>query len=261
MRTKKRVTFVAHNKSNTPKCNLRVIVAAVSYLNTVPMIHGIRCAGPSWLRDALALCPPVDCAKAFANGTADIALLPVGALPELDAPNIITDYCISATGKVKTVSLLSNAPIADVQTIWLDGHSRTSRELVRILADELWHITPEYKEGLPEVLGPYEAMLAIGDKVFELQLRYLRKTDLALAWQTLTGLPFVFAVWVAKPHVTSEQIAQLNAALQYGVQHIEDSLPENDYKDRNRVYLTQNIEFNLSPTKRQAMELFLQKLR
>lgn len=238
-----------------------MIVAAVSYLNTVPLIHGIRCAGPAWLRDALLLCPPADCAQAFAQGKADIALLPVGALPELGFPKIITDFCISATGKVKTVSLLSNAPIADVQTIWLDSHSRTSRELVRILADEHWHIAPQYKEGLPEVLGPNDAMLAIGDKVFDLQLRYLRKTDLALEWQAMTGLPFVFAVWVAKPTVTDQQVAELNAALEYGATHIEDALPDNDYRDRNRIYLTQNIEFRLSDPKRQAMELFLQKLR
>ena len=237
-----------------------MIVAAVSYLNTVPMIHGFRCAAPAWLRDALVLCPPADCADAFANGRAQIALLPVGALPKLGFPKIVTDFCISATGKVKTVALLSNAPIGDVHTIYLDNHSRTSRELVKILAAERWRITPEYKDGLPEVLGPHDAMLAIGDKVFDLQLRYLHKTDLALEWQALTGLPFVFAVWVARPEVTDEQIAQLNAALRYGVEHIADSLPDNDYRERNLTYLTQNIEFSLSDPKRQAMELFLNKL-
>ena len=49
-------------------------IAAVSYLNTIPFIYGIRHAGN--LRAELLLTPPALCASNFIDGNADIALLP-----------------------------------------------------------------------------------------------------------------------------------------------------------------------------------------
>lgn len=235
-------------------------VVAVSYLNTVPMIYGIIHAAPIELREALVLCPPAECADALIEGRADIALIPVAEITRIKNAQIITDFCISATGRVETVALLSNTPIENIHTIYLDAHSRTSVQLVRVLAREYWGITPRYIDNLPTELLLGEAMVAIGDKVFEIENRFTQKTDLAQHWQEMTGLPFVFAVWVARKGVNKQLIEQLNAALAIGVDSIPMAVPWDKNRERNLKYLTENIEFHLSEDKHKAIHLFLSKI-
>ncbi|MEG1464282.1 MAG: menaquinone biosynthesis protein [Mucinivorans sp.] len=238
----------------------RVRVVAVSYLNTVPMIYGITHAAPAELRDGLVLCPPAQCADALANSSADIALVPVAALKTLPQARIITQYCISASGPVATVALLSNTDLAHIRTIYLDPHSRTSVQLVRILAQEKWAIEPRYVDQLPQKLAAGEGILAIGDKVFDLQTRFTHKIDLAQQWQELTALPFVFAVWATCRNIDSQIVDALNHAIGYGVHHIPMAVPWDESRERNIAYLTQNIEFELNEAKHEAINLFLSKL-
>ena len=101
-----------------------VSIAAVSYLNTIPFIYGIRHEGS--LHAELLLTPPAGCYENYAQGKADIALMPSAMIPTLKSTNIITDYCIGASGRVRTVELFSNVPIGQVRRIFLDAHSRTS---------------------------------------------------------------------------------------------------------------------------------------
>ena len=84
-------------------------IAAVSYLNTIPFIYGIQHEGN--LRAELLLTPPAGCYQNYIDGKADIALMPSAMVPTLKSTNIITDYCIGSSGKVRTVELFSNVPI------------------------------------------------------------------------------------------------------------------------------------------------------
>lgn len=224
------------------------------------MIYGIQHAGSPELRASLSLCPPAGCADALIDGSADIALVPVAALPKVKDVQIITDYCISASQRVETVALLSNTDLSLVKRIYLDSHSRTSVQLVRVLARELWKIEPQYVDNLPLTLSQGEAMVAIGDKVFEIEGRFNHKTDLAQQWHMMTGLPFVFAVWASRPGVDQKIVNELNAAISYGVRNIPMTVPWDGFRERNLRYLTQNIEFELSEGKREAINLFLSKL-
>ena len=117
-------------------------IAAVSYLNTIPFIYGIRHAGN--LRAELLLTPPALCARNFIAGDADIALLPSAVVPGLKGADLISDFCIGAEEEVRTVVVVSNTPIEEVRRIWLDGHSRTSVQLAGYLAARKWHIAPEW---------------------------------------------------------------------------------------------------------------------
>ena len=128
-----------------------VRIAAVSYLNTIPFIYGIRHEGN--LRADLLLAPPADCYLNYAEGRADIALMPSAMVPTLKSTSIITDYCIGANGKVRTVELFSNVPIQQVRRIFLDVHSRTSVQLVGYLAANYWHIQPSLVWPKPYLAG------------------------------------------------------------------------------------------------------------
>ena len=117
-------------------------IAAVSYLNTIPFIYGIRHAGD--LRAELLLTPPALCASNFIDGNADIALLPSAVVPRLKDAELVTDFCIGAEGEVRTVVVVSNTPIEEVRRIWLDAHSRTSVQLTGYLAARRWKIAPQW---------------------------------------------------------------------------------------------------------------------
>lgn len=236
-------------------------VVAVSYLNTVPFIYGIEHAAPEWLRAALTLAIPSACADSLINRQADIALVPVAEIPKIKCARIITDFCISADGYVDTVALLSNDTLENITTIYLDTHSRTSVMLARVLAHELWHISPNWVNGIPEnELKPGEAVVAIGDKVFEIQSRFSQKWDLAQQWKVLTGLPFVFAAWVARTDEGFRAEDELNRALEYGCNHIGESIPPRFDYHRSYEYLTHNIQFRLDDPKRESMRLFWEKI-
>ena len=83
-------------------------ISAVSYLNTVPFIYGINHADN--LRADLLLSPPAQCAQAYLDKKADIALVPSGSLPMFDDAEIITEFCIGAEKSVRTVTVMRNNP-------------------------------------------------------------------------------------------------------------------------------------------------------
>ena len=117
-------------------------IIAVSYLNTIPFIYGLR--HHANLGAELLLAPPASCYQNFVEGKADIALVPAAMVPSLPDAEIITDYCIGAVDKVRTVVVVSNTPIEKVRRIYLDAHSKTSVQLCGFLAKKLWKIEPEW---------------------------------------------------------------------------------------------------------------------
>ncbi len=242
-----------------------VKICAISYINTVPFVYGIRNAGNNLCVDVL-LRTPSKCVTHIENGDCDIAIVPVAALLWLNSIDIITDFSISATAKVRTVELLSDTPLNDITDIYLDEDSRTSALLVRILCEELWHITPRFHNikyndlNLEPKYG--EGYLMIGDKVFEVEHKFKYNHDLAAAWYQLTTLPFVFAVWVARKDVNPSDITQLNNALRHGTNSIDIAIENHDSivnKGIMKDYLTNYIEYSLNKDKLKAIKLFLDK--
>ncbi len=242
---------------------LNTKIAAVSYLNTVPFVYGIQHADS--LRAELLLAPPAECARNYLSKKADIALVPVGSLPLFDDAEIVTNYCIGAEKSVRTVTVMSNSPISEIENLWLDSHSMTSALLVKILAAELWNIKPQWKElsdySIVQSSAEKDAFLLIGDKVFPYEGKFRYTYDLADCWRELTGKPFVFAVWIARKGTDPELIDALEAALETGVERIWEAIVEygHDDKDYAYPYLTENIDFLFDYQKRQALALYWDK--
>ena len=241
-------------------------ISAVSYLNTYPFVYGIQQSG--YLQDYhLYLEVPSMCAERLKSGEADIALVPAGALPDFRDYTVVSDYCLGAVKEVITVLLLSDKPLDKIRKIYLDFDSRTSARLVQVLANSFWMIKPEFerlKPGQAEDLKHKEAIVAIGDKTFGMREHYKYSYDLAGEWIRFSGLPFVFAVWVALKPMPEELLIQFNKALKFGVQNIDGVL---DYYSsrlpRNadcRQYLTENISYTLDKVKKEGLNLFLSYL-
>ena len=245
----------------------KVKISIVSYLNTTPLVFGIE--NNSLFLDQIELHKdiPSECARKLIDGEVDLGLIPVAAIPKLKEAHIISDYCIGAVGKVKSVLLVSDVPLNGIETIYLDYHSRTSVNLCRVLCRELWKIEPEFIAGEPgfenKVSGTTAGVI-IGDRTFNFEKNYAYQFDLAEEWQTLTGLPFVFAAWVSNKKLSDKFITQFNQVMQEGLSQLDQSIKtstQHIISEANlKEYLTTYINFNFDDQKKQAMQLFLSKL-
>ncbi|MDR2912000.1 MAG: menaquinone biosynthesis protein [Alistipes sp.] len=249
-------------------------VAAVSYLNTIPFLYGLRHSeesasglslpDPAPSKTTLLLSPPAGCTAAFDERRADIALVPVGGLAAIKDSDfdIVTSWCIGADGPVRTVVMTSNSPLKEIKRVWLDSHSNTSVALARVLAARHWNIAPKWLTlsdySVLENPSEGDAFVLIGDKVFEHEGRFARTWDLAEEWKKYASLPFVFAVWVARKSVTDEAVAALEESLTLGMERIYESIIESEFADRPYAYeyLTRNIDFFFDEQKRQALQRF-----
>ncbi len=243
----------------------KIRVTAVSYLNTKPLLYGIFKSEIASLID-LQLDIPSVCARKLRDGEADLGLVPVAVIPELDQARIVSDYCIGTVGAVQTVAIYGDRPITEMKSLYLDHHSRTSVELTKILLREYWKAAPlllPASDGYIEKIGGDTGGLVIGDRTIGLDQRFPFVYDLGAAWMKHTGLPFVFAAWVTTQDLDEEFLKHFNLALKKGVEEIPQLIylipaphPSFDLK----TYFTNNISFALDSTKRKALSLFLSKI-
>jgi chorismate dehydratase len=245
----------------------KIKISVVSYLNSKPFIYGLRHSGISKYID-LQLDIPSVCAQKLQDGKVDIGLIPVAVIPQLPEHYIISDYCIGAEGKVASVMLYSNVPLHEIKTVMLDYQSRTSVTLVKVLAENFWKISPEWVKadsGYEKDISGSTAAVIIGDRTFGLEGKYSYSYDLAEEWQKFTGLPFVFACWVANKKLPEDFLDSFNTALRSGLDNrpriIEELEATKDYQTDVSDYLNNSISYDLNGQKRRALELFLSYLR
>lgn len=240
----------------------KVRISAVSYINTYPFLLGLD---GETIRDCidLSLDVPSECARKLQAREVDLGLVPVAIIPLLKEQYIVTDYCIGADGKVDTVCLFSKVPLEEVTEILLDFQSRTSVQLMRVLAQRHFHIRPRWthaSEGFINQIVGNTAAVVIGDRAFPLRDRFPVVIDLAEEWKKLTGLPFVFACWVSNTPLSPLFLSQFNDALSYGVANKEEAILERSLPDVKAMvdYVNHRISYTLDAPKRMAMQLFLE---
>jgi chorismate dehydratase len=242
----------------------KIKISAVSYLNTKPFVYGILHSELNGKIELSLDMPSLRAAK-LSEGSVDIGLVPVAVIPEIREAKIITDFCISASGKVRTVILASHVPLPEIKKIVLDYQSRTSVRLVQILNKNYWRLTPQWEKGEPGYLDRdtdvTTAAVVIGDRVFEAEKKFQYIYDLGEEWQKMTGLDFVFACWVANKFIDPEFITEFNTALLYGQTHLSEVIAENQplYPDCNLdEYFRENILYHFVNSKKKGLELFLE---
>ncbi|RYZ21527.1 MAG: hypothetical protein EOO16_12685 [Chitinophagaceae bacterium] len=243
----------------------KIRVAAVSYLNTRPLLWGVH-RHP--VREEMILNEdyPARIAQQLIDGEVDLGLIPVAVIPRLAKHHIYTDFCIGATGAVSSVCLFSEVPIEEVDRVYLDYQSRTSVMLATILLKEYWKSGAELVRATGEdyrgQIRGRTAGLVIGDRAFEQRLVSPYIYDLGEAWMAHTGLPFVFAAWIANKELPAGFIARFNEANGLGLQHIDEVVAENPYPHFSlHDYYTKYIDYRLDEKKREALSLFIEKVK
>ncbi len=194
-------------------------LGAVSYLNTKPLVYGLDAHSDQF---DVRFDVPAKCAELLHEGRVDLGLIP--AIEYLRGQYVIVPgISIASDGPVRTVAVFTQKPIGDIKTLALDLSSRTSVALTRVLCAKHWKIAPKFTPAEPDLeamLQRADAALVIGDPAFDIDPAKHRvtKIDLGAEWKALTGLPFVYAMWVGRPGAaTTEQCRTLKQARDNGV--------------------------------------------
>jgi chorismate dehydratase len=87
--------------------NTKIRVGAVSYLNTQPLIYGIKRSPLLMEHIELTEEYPSKIAVRLLNDEIDVGLVPVAVIPLMKQHFIVGDYCIGAEGEVMSVALLA----------------------------------------------------------------------------------------------------------------------------------------------------------
>lgn len=239
-------------------------ISIISYLNSKPFLFGLNKSSIA-NQIELSLDIPSKTVSKLAFNLADIGLIPVGGLDDLDEYKIVSDYCIGAVGKVRTVILASEVPIHQVETILMDYQSRSSVLLAKVLAKYYWKKEFNWENTCNDFqnksINGSTAGVVIGDRVFDIEKRYKYIYDLSEEWYKFTGLPFVFAVFAATKDTSTQFKKHLNEALAFGIENISDiiEMEQTNYPDVDIYdYFIRNISFNFDEEKKAGMKKFLE---
>ena len=241
-------------------------IGVVSYFNTQPLLLGIQKAD-FLSKIELVKDYPAKVAQALIDGHIDIGLVPVAITPLLSNPHIVSDFCIGTKTKVASVAIFSKVPMEQIESIYLDYQSRTSVQLARILLKAFWKKDIQFlqaEEGYIQKIAGTTAGVIIGDRALANLTEFEYVYDLGEAWIEHTGLPFVFASWMSNQPIPDDFKTLFNNANAYGVEHIKevlDQLPARTHGYDMETYYTKNIEYRLTDTMQQGIELFLEKAK
>jgi len=241
-----------------------VHVSCVSYLNSTPFVYGLK-HHPIAESIRLSLDIPSVCAQKLISGEAQIGLVPVASIPEIHSAERISDWCIAANGKVKSVTLLSHVPLEEIETILLDYQSVTSVNLTRILSHYFWKTDPFWlntQEGFEEKISGATAAVLIGDRSLSMRDKFPYVYDLSEEWKKFTGLPFVFACWISNTLLDASFLIQFNEALSLGIQNMDKVINElksnSNFYPQTEDYLRNKLDFSFDENKNKAINLFLE---
>ena len=239
----------------------KIRVGAVSYLNTKPFIYGLE-HGPIKDKIELLLDYPSNLVKMLKSDQIDIGLVPVGALPSLGEYHIISDYCIGTEGEVASVAVFSEVPMEQIEQVYLDYQSRTSVLLCRLLFKKHWKKNVQFidakDEGYINAIKGTTAGLIIGDRALMNYNRYKYVYDLGLGWKEMTGLPFVFAVWVSAANFDGYISDKLNVSFAIGLNNIFRYILDTAFHYNVEVYFNKKLSYRLDAPKISGLEKFLE---
>ena len=250
----------------------RLRIAAIRFLNPAPLMWDFEhppLSGTLAAKYRIEYMLPSECADRLASGAADIGLVPIASLAATPGLRILPGCTIASKGRVRSLLLVRRAhqPLAALRAVAADIASRTTLAYSRIMFHKWGNPGVPFLPmagDLDAMLDRADAAIVIGDPaLFALEERANRfeRTgeelvyhDLAHEWRTLTGLPFVSAVWAAaaaRGGPLDERVAEdMIQSRNHGLQNIDTlvaewtrQLPVSE--ETIRTYLTTNIHYVL----------------
>lgn len=225
-------------------------IGRIPYVNCYP-VYGAIDRGAVVLDGTLVTGVPSALNRRMAEGSLDISVVSAVEYAR-DARRylLLPDLAISCDGPVRSVMLFSRRPAPDLdgRRVIVSKSSMTSVALLELLFENVWHARPEFVAGDAEMSDiaafdrePHDARLVIGDAALVLRgearprmidvvpdaaaRSYPFAYDLGDSWKAWTGLPFVFAVWVAQRSAPVAEALGVHASLitsrDWGLRHLD----------------------------------------
>ncbi len=215
-------------------------VGRIPYINCYP-VYGAVDRGIVPLAGVLVDGVPTALNRLMADGALDVSVVSaVEYARDWGRYLLLPDLAISCDGPVRSVMLFSSRPAEELggRQVLVSRSSMTSVALVELLFEHRWKAHPEFVAGDAEaadmrrigVEDSCDARLVIGDAALMLQsgaipTPYRHVYDLGEEWKRWTGLPFVFAVWVAQRTADMKNALAVHAALiesrNWGLKHLD----------------------------------------
>ena len=203
-----------------------IIIGSVPYLNEKPLtrwFHQTEAGQNCGIKVIHAV--PSELARMLEQG--EIAAALVSSFEYFRSPGytIVPGISISGQDEITSVRAFSRLPWRKTESVAVDTSSLTSVALLRILLAEQFDSHPAFRHHPPDIdamLAVADAALLIGDKAMLARPDVLDVLDLGKSWRRLTGLPFVYAVWLGKPDkITPQLVDALTTARDWGLTQTE----------------------------------------
>ncbi len=225
--------------------NIRI--GRVDYLNTLPLFYRL---------DDFTVVKghPADLVKKIREGEIDAGI--ISSAEYFFNPDdyfVLPRISVSSRGSVCSVLLLSEVPAEEIKKVRITPRSLTSRYLLLYFFDRMGIPRPE------EVPSGEDAILAIGDDALENKDNYPYSYDLGEQWYRLTGLPFVFALFLVRKGVPQRLITELYEGILYSKESFFRDMEEGRiFPDDTfvRDYLTECIDYELGKDHLDSLEIF-----
>ena len=257
--------------SESPSDRLRVVL--VSYLNTYPIVWGLKKIADNYQPDII-LAPPAQCTQALLLDKVSVALVPSITYLHSRLAFELLPFGIVTQKQIDTVLLVGNRPFEEWKTVFLDIDSLTSVQLAKILF-RFKKLSPHFISGIEgiEHIGDQSGALIIGDKCFTLASQFSMVYDLSKVWSELTGLPFVFALFLVHPQCErarlNEAYLMIKEAIEVGIKNLDHVIEEwckENPQERNQKdhayyydYLKNKISYFLTPEALLGVRKFFEK--
>jgi chorismate dehydratase len=214
-------------------------VGRIPYINCYP-VYGAIDRGVVTLDATLVDGTPSELNARIARGDLDISVVSaVEYARDSSRYVLLPDLAVSCDGPVRSVMLFSRHPAEELggRQVLVSRSSMTSVALLELLFENVWRCAPRFVPGDAELSDvrrfereEHDARLVIGDAALLLGAgaagapRYPHVYDLGSMWKRWTGLPFVFAVWVALRSTPVKEALTIHGALiesrDWGLAHL-----------------------------------------
>jgi chorismate dehydratase len=255
-----------------------ISIGRIQYVNVDPVYYNFR-QYTSHLNIDIISRPPSKLNQLMAEGNLDISSVSSSAYARnFKDWMILPDLSISCYGKVMSVLMVSRFSFEELdgRTVLLTDESATAADLLKLIFSKKG-IHPVFKKG--KVTSPndlkasVDAGLVIGDSALKLDWRrhFDHVWDLCEMWNQMTGLPFVFGVWVVRrsfgekfPEITAQILGALYRSRTDGLANITSIAESTAHKlglpiETTREYYS-CMTYNLGDRECQALMTFFKGL-
>jgi chorismate dehydratase len=241
-------------------------IGRIPYLHAEPFYFDMARRGL-----ALTELTPRAVAVAAANGEID-----AGPVPLLDGFRLedrfqpVAGFCIASVQDAGSSLLFSTKPVAALAgaRIAVSDEASTAPRLLDVLLRLKYRVRAAPYRALGE---SHDAFLLIGNEGLRRRMGvsgFPYTYDLGTEWHAWTGLPFVFARWMVRKDVGSQDLAVLEEALYMGLEEGVDALCELARPRRDLYMLPRDVaayiqgfRYFIGRSEQQAIDQFCRYLQ